>query len=820
MGTDTWRHRRRWCCGVLVVLGASVSTIGPGELPASAASTARISGTVTLPDGTSDVICTEVMNAQSGNSAAFGCRDGSGPFSFDVVPGWYYVRSGSSNPASLLLSAFSDGSASPMSVTPFEIEAGQTVTFDFVLVEGGQLQIRHSPLSPNPPQLFVVDADNATYLTNPFWGGAGARIDAERMALTVPPGSYKVLAQPYKSAPEVSVWAPGASSFADGATYTVSAGEIVEVDARTPASAVAPAARRDAANPLATLNHWRVAAGLPAVGADPALADLAQMHADYFAATGITGHTEDVGGDPHATVLGNYAGPLSVIAYMSPSPGAGVESLLFNAALHAQRLLDASLARSAAGWSRRVDTTQWSLNVFVGYEPDVGSQVVTWPPPGSTVPTNFQGPERPDPLARCPGSSAPAGLPVQLKLPSGSPTVALAHTVSAHSVAGPSGPLDTCLLVSGDWVTVIPRFPLPDGRYAASITVDGQTYAWSFDVAVEAPLGGPNPLTPRVERRVQVADGPADVWLQLTTDRQQGPGWAAVYPCDTGYAGSSSNNFTGTPMGVPAAVSTDADGNVCIQASVVTDVIVDKLAEQPTGSVGSLAPIPRAYDSRAGDGPLVPHTERRVRVADGPADVWLQLTTDRQQGPGWAAVYPCDAGYAGSSSNNFAGAPMGVPVAVTADAGGDVCIRASVVTDVIVDKLAESPAGTLGLLSPIPRMYDSRGGDGPLVPHTERRVQVAGGAADVWLQLTTDRQQGAGWAAAYPCETGYAGSSSNNFVAAPMGVPVAVRADSNGDVCIRASVTTDVIVDKLAEQPAGTLGLLSPIPRTYDSRVG
>ena len=119
-------------------------------------------------------------------------------------------------------------------------------------------------------------------------------------------------------------------------------------------------------------------------------------------------------------------------------------------------------------------------------------------------------------------------------------------------------------------------------------------------------------------------------------------------------------------------------------------------------------PIPRLYDSRAGGSPLQPDVERRIRVADGARDVLLQLTTDRPSAPGWAALYPCAGGFAGSSSNNFWNTAMGVPVAVATDTNGEVCVRANVATDVIVDKLAELPAGQLGLMNPIPRLYDSR----------------------------------------------------------------------------------------------------------------
>ena len=63
-----------------------------------------------------------------------------------------------------------------------------------------------------------------------------------------------------------------------------------------------------------------------------------------------------------------------------------------------------------------------------------------------------------------------------------------------------------------------------------------------------------------------------------------------------------------------------------------------------------------------------------------------ELGGGRRSGPGWVALYPCAAGYQGTSTVNFAGGPAAN--AVVADASSGVCARSSTAVDVIVDQTA------------------------------------------------------------------------------------------------------------------------------------
>jgi hypothetical protein len=111
--------------------------------------------------------------------------------------------------------------------------------------------------------------------------------------------------------------------------------------------------------------------------------------------------------------------------------------------------------------------------------------------------TRYYGGEFPDPLTPCSGYTVPTGPPLILQLGTGGIT----PVVTASSLTGNGSPLDFCiydetnyihpdpgtqssgrLILNGrDAIVIMPRNPLIVGwSYTASITVNGQTIAWSF----------------------------------------------------------------------------------------------------------------------------------------------------------------------------------------------------------------------------------------------------------------------------------------------------------------------------------------------------
>jgi uncharacterized protein YkwD len=105
--------------------------------------------------------------------------------------------------------------------------------------------------------------------------------------------------------------------------------------------------------------------------------------------------------------------------------------------------------------------------------------------------------EWPDPYGSCPGYSRPSGPPIVLLLGDGGRT----PEVTNHRFARGDQPLDSCLfdetsyrnpdqfaqktgktiLDLNDAIVIIPREQLPiNEEYTVQVTVDGQTYTWSF----------------------------------------------------------------------------------------------------------------------------------------------------------------------------------------------------------------------------------------------------------------------------------------------------------------------------------------------------
>jgi hypothetical protein len=124
---------------------------------------------------------------------------------------------------------------------------------------------------------------------------------------------------------------------------------------------------------------------------------------------------------------------------------------------------------------------------------------ILWPGDGTTSwLTTYGGNEAPDPLANCGGYNDPTGAPVYMLFGEKNPT----PQVLASSLQRDGTPLQHCVFTGGTYsnadpgqqalgrsvlsgrgaVVVIPREPLSEGQYAVSVTVDGQTYNWSFRV--------------------------------------------------------------------------------------------------------------------------------------------------------------------------------------------------------------------------------------------------------------------------------------------------------------------------------------------------
>lgn len=167
---------------------------------------------------------------------------------------------------------------------------------------------------------------------------------------------------------------------------------------------------------------------------------------------------------------------------------------------HRVRILDPAVTKGGYG-----SYTEAGIQGSVLYLPvpsdaaKIFTQPIEFPPDGSSIGlAAYQSGEWPDPLASCPGYTAPTGLPITLEL--GRWFVA---NVSDYSLKTGGQTLESCVFNASTYnnpdeaaqaraqdvlkaygtAVLIPRQPLASGQtYTVSITANGKTYNWSFSV--------------------------------------------------------------------------------------------------------------------------------------------------------------------------------------------------------------------------------------------------------------------------------------------------------------------------------------------------
>jgi uncharacterized protein YkwD len=217
-------------------------------------------------------------------------------------------------------------------------------------------------------------------------------------------------------------------------------------------------------------------------------------------------------------------------------------------------------------------------------------------------------------------------------------------------------------------------------------------------------------LTPGVPLRVAVTGGssPAPlsasaVAVNITSVGPSSNGWIRAFPCDQPPpVVSTLNPRAGSNRPNSAIVPTGADGTICLDSNVATDVVVDLTGWFGVAGKEKFTPLTpiRLADTRSHHPSLnaLPYSQRltdgvvlKVPVAGVrgvPANAraaTLNIVAVSADGTGWVRVVPC-----GTSSNvsnlNVRGAPAianGTTVALSSD--GAVCVTVNTSTNVVVD---------------------------------------------------------------------------------------------------------------------------------------
>jgi hypothetical protein len=373
-------------------------------------------------------------------------------------------------------------------------------------------------------------------------------------------------------------------------------------------------------------------------------------------------------------------------------------------------------------------------------------------------------------------------------------------TTANATLTGPSGPITTCVLHKGNVsdgtaraildgdnaVIVMPRDPLADGNYTATVNTDGGSVTWSFAVNRNAPLSvqppapppEPTNATPVTEaaryepvtpfRYVDSRIGLRSVRLtrntvtaiQITNDPDVLAVSANFVSTDSGDAGylttyncTSSRPEVSTLGYRPGTVVANqafvplSNGQMCLYSMSDTDVVIDINGYYRRGNGAGFVPVTpvRLYDSRDANNRLQPGEVRALTVSGvtpgAPGDataVALNLTAVTPDNAGFIRVFPCGSPAGNEiSSINFGQSEVRANTVVVPVAGGTVCLQANVGVDVAVD-LSGYFGGSGGYqfqpLSPV-RMFDSRlpqselneaTGGAPLAAGQMVRLHIAG----------------------------------------------------------------------------------------------
>jgi uncharacterized protein YkwD len=267
---------------------------------------------------------------------------------------------------------------------------------------------------------------------------------------------------------------------------------------------------------LSYLNWLRSLGGLPALTENPAWSNGDMLHAQYMVKNDYIGHSEDPDNEWY-TPEGAAAAVNSnaMVNTNAATPDTDAIDLWMSGPFHALGIIDPALAITGFG-SYREEDGGWQmgacLDVLRGLEsiPPSVTFPLLWPGEGSIMPyVEFTGGEWPDPLASCPGYTAPSGPPILIQVGSGDQI----PLVTAHSFQQAGTQLDHCIFdetnyANGDpgaqstgrsvmgmrnAIVLMPKERLEPGlTYTVSVTNNGTAYTWSFTVSESPILSSPS----------------------------------------------------------------------------------------------------------------------------------------------------------------------------------------------------------------------------------------------------------------------------------------------------------------------------------------
>lgn len=185
---------------------------------------------------------------------------------------------------------------------------------------------------------------------------------------------------------------------------------------------------------------------------------------------------------------------------------------------------------------------------------------------------------------------------------------------------------------------------------------------------------------------------PRAATLNVTAVQPAGEGHITLWPCDQAHPVTSSLNFSaGEVIANSVTVGVSAKGEVCLDSSVRTDVVIDLAGSWAQGSGARPLPIApaRLFDTRGTD--PQPGVVHRVVIA-GKAGVpsnanaaQVNITVTGAHGAGFVTAWPCGREQPNVSNLNYKDGGTIANSAMVPLGGGQLCVAASSAADLIID---------------------------------------------------------------------------------------------------------------------------------------
>ena len=323
--------------------------------------------------------------------------------------------------------------------------------------------------------------------------------------------------------------------------------------------------------------------------------------------------------------------------------------------------------------------------------------------------------------------------------------------------------------------------------------------------------------------------GATSVVLNLTATNGAADGWVKAWPCGEPVPATSSLNFSAAQSVANAVMVKLPARGVCLASSQPVDLIAD-VSGWYTGNQDFIGTSPnRLLDTRINNQPLQPGVERRLTVAGvggigaNATIAALNLTVDRPGQAGWVVAYPCGQP-TNSSTVNFRAGDIVANLTVVGLTSGDVCLRALVETQLVVDSYGWSAgAGQLKVGSPS-RLLDTREPStwpaGRTASHATVELNVAGrngvpaNAAAALITVTVVNPESAGFVTVWPCDEPFPLASTINTFAGALRSNLALvkLSASQGSTCLQYRSATLTGVDLVVDVVGWTTGGPSRTP--------